>query len=595
MGVALSVLLICVSAASHADTAHLLTPANGSQVPGYPPVQFSWTSVSGALGYTLWVGTKPETYDVLYLGTQSTSTSALMPPGITLYVTLWTHLSSGYYHEDDTFSTTPTAYLTSPANGATGVNPTAQTFTWTTVPNVIWYELRIGTSPGASDVYNSWNVTVTTLNLNLNLQPNFTYYARLFTDVGGAWTYTDSTFTTGIVTKAYLLTPANGATGVDPRVQTFTWNSVPNDIWYQLRIGTSPGASDVYNSWNVTITTLNLNLNLQSNFTYYARLFTDVGGAWTHTDSTFTTGTGIAHLLTPKNGSQVPGYPPVQFSWNSVSDALDYVMWVGSAPGKYDVLYDNNGNSTTTSAVMPPGQTLYVRLFTQKSSGWYYEDDSFSTTATAYLTSPANGATGVDPTLPVTFTWTSVPQFIWYTLWVGTTPGTHDVYDSYGVTTTTLTVNANWQSNFKYYVRLFTDVGGNWTYTDSTFTTGTGIARLQTPANGATNVSQFQQFTWNQIPDALMYALIVSPTGSGIWDMYGDDFEPTVSSRYVWGLLPNTYYYVSLCTEKASGWTCSDSTFTTGPAGALPESPEVLPGRAKFHFTSAADDLRTDG
>ena len=476
--IVLSVLLICVSAASYADTAHLLTPANGSQVPGYPAVQFSWTSVSGALDYVLWVGSAPGQYDVLYKNNGTlTSTSAPMPPGQTLYVRIWTQKSSGWYYEDDSFSTTATAYM---------------------------------------------------------------------------------------------ISPADGATGIDPRVQTFTWTSVPNVIWYQLYIGTTKGANNVYNSWGVTVTTLNLNLNLQSNFTYYARLFTDVGGKWSYTDSTFTTGTGIARIITPANNGIVAGYPAVQFTWNSVSDALDYVLWVGSAPGKYDVLYVNNGNSTSTSSPMGPGQTYYIRLWTQKSSGWSYVDSTFSTTPVAYMLTPANGATGIDPTLPITFTWTSVPQVIWYQIYIGTTKGANDVYNSWGVKTTTLTVNVNWRSNFTYYVRLFTDVGGQWRYSDSTFTTGTGIARLHSPANGATNVSQFQKFTWNSIPGALAYALIVSPTNYGTYDMYSDSWVPSVSSRYVWGLQPNTYYYASMCTQTASGWTCANSNFTTGPAGPLP-------------------------
>src|SRR5262249_36625962 len=76
---------------------------------------------------------------------------------------------------------------------------------------------------------------------------------------------------------------------------------------------------------------------------------------------------------------------------------------------------------------------------------------------------------------------------------------------------------------------------------------------------------------WNPVQGALMYALIVSPTGYGVWDMYGDDLAPSVSSRYVWGLLPNTYYYVDMCTEFTAGWHCSQSTFTTGPAESLPD------------------------
>jgi hypothetical protein len=98
-----------------------------------------------------------------------------------------------------------------------------------------------------------------------------------------------------------------------------------------------------------------------------------------------------------------------------------------------------------------------------------------------------------------------------------------------------------------------------------------GIARLNTPYDGATGVSQFQEFTWNPVPDALVYLLIISPTNYDTWDMYNESFVQSVSSRYVWGLLPNTYYYADLCTQKLSGWACSKSNFTTGPTDPLPD------------------------
>lgn len=101
--------------------------------------------------------------------------------------------------------------------------------------------------------------------------------------------------------------------------------------------------------------------------------------------------------------------------------------------------------------------------------------------------------------------------------------------------------------------------------------TDPGAAQLTTPADGATGVSQFEKFTWNQVPDASVYLLIISPTNYDTWDMYNESFVQSVSSRYVWGLLPDTYYYAELCAQKVSGWVCSTSNFTTGSAGPPPE------------------------
>jgi hypothetical protein len=101
--------------------------------------------------------------------------------------------------------------------------------------------------------------------------------------------------------------------------------------------------------------------------------------------------------------------------------------------------------------------------------------------------------------------------------------------------------------------------------------TDPGIPYLTMPVDGAAGVSQFQKFTWNQVPDAMVYLLIISPTDYGVWDMYNESFAQSVSSRYVWGLLSNTYYYAELCAQKASGWVCSRSNFTTGPTQSFPD------------------------
>src|SRR5262249_30990455 len=111
-----------IAAQATTNTAHLLTPANGAQVLGYPTVQFAWTSVPGVTTYVLWVGSSPATHDVLYRNTTSTSVAAAIPPGASYYARIWAQVGAAWYYEDSTFSTTPTAYLLSPSHGQTGID-----------------------------------------------------------------------------------------------------------------------------------------------------------------------------------------------------------------------------------------------------------------------------------------------------------------------------------------------------------------------------------------------------------------------------------------------------------------------------------------
>ena len=115
----------------------------------------------------------------------------------------------------------------------------------------------------------------------------------------------------------------------------------------------------------------------------------------------------------------------------------------------------------------------YVRLWTELSGVWTnnYVDSTFTTgPVISQLTRPANGATNVSHSLPVQFTWTSVSAVQAYNLYVGTSLGANNVVSS-GPTLLT-----SWQAPMhpttKYYVRIWTEVGGYWYFNDTTFTTG---------------------------------------------------------------------------------------------------------------------------
>ncbi len=81
------------------------------------------------------------------------------------------------------------------------------------------------------------------------------------------------------------------------------------------------------------------------------------------------------------------------FTWNASPDATEYVIYVGSSAGSYNLGYKNNGLSTSvTLAGMPTnGSTVYVRLYTHLSIGWYNFDYTYKAvtigTGTPILTS----------------------------------------------------------------------------------------------------------------------------------------------------------------------------------------------------------------
>lgn len=280
------------------------------------------------------------------------------------------------------------ATIASPANGATNVDPAAG-FSWNSVSDAQAYYLYVGSAEGLNDVYNSGSLspTVTSISRVPGLQPNTTYFIRLWTEINGVWgktDYVDSSFTTGFGTLAHLTQPANGAVNVS-LTAPITWNSVPNAQGYYLYIGTSVGAKDVWSYYTVQGTSV-VPQNLANGRLYYARIWTEENNAWYYVDSTFSTSNGsggstMAYLTAPLPGAT--NVDPYQaFAWNPVSGAQAYYIYVGSSPGATDIF--NSGplipsNTSWIPAGLLGGQTYYIKFWTELNNTWYANSSSFST------------------------------------------------------------------------------------------------------------------------------------------------------------------------------------------------------------------------
>src|SRR5204862_186454 len=112
--------------------------------------------------------------------------------------------------------------------------------------------------------------------------------------------------------------------------------------------------------------------------------------------------------------------------WTTVADAQAYELYLGSTLGAKDLVDTGQLQQTSYLATsVPGGQTVFARLWTEVGGVWRFSDSSFKTAATvATLTSPVNGATNVDMTLPMQ--WTTVLNAQAYYLYVGTTLGTNN-------------------------------------------------------------------------------------------------------------------------------------------------------------------------
>ncbi len=431
------------------------------------------------------------------------SVSGGVPPGGGIFNAAFTLTSPG-----------STLSLLLPNNAALLPYPTVN---WDAVAGAQSYTVWAGGAGatagyGAENVYYSWQTSPTVTSLTLPLVPMPSTGAfTLFDEVNGTWNYTSaqwvpaSTNLLGTSTSdpAYqgsagwesLIYPLNGATNVDP-YKAFTWQGGNNTNGSTLVVGTSPGASNVFNSGTIQDTetipaalsggTLQV-AGLQPNTAYYARL-TGPAGSNTPTDVSFTTGVGRAHLIYPADyAQQINTTSPATFTCNSVQGALQYVLWLGSTPGGNDVSVGWPGLSTSSTIQLYPNHIYYARMWTQEAAGtWEYADSRFSTYTTnvAFVSFPANGElhATVSPqqsppgsaTSAVNIGWQTVSGATGYTLWVGTSPGAYNATNTYAYSVTgnvAVATAALPAQNATYYVRLWTQKGSNWYFTDSVVST----------------------------------------------------------------------------------------------------------------------------
>src|SRR5262249_16780547 len=162
------------------------------------------------------------------------------------------------------------------------------------------------------------------------------------------------------------------------------------------------------------------------------------------------------------------------------------------------------------------------------------------------------------------FNWSTIPDALTYVLWLGTSPGATDIYNSGETQLTALHVTV--PANGAIYARLWTQKASGWTYVEKTFVTGDPYAHLTYPADGQTDVNPVSKFTWTAGASVAGYYLKVG-TAPGLVDVFDSSvLPPPGTDAFVGGLAPNTKYYAQLWTYRYGVWSKQDTSFTTAPA-----------------------------
>ena len=455
------------------------SPANGAVGADLSqPIQ--WVAVPNAQSYYLYVGTSLGAKDLTNSGEIHTTSyqPVNLPTGQLLYARIWTKYGGSWWYHDSTFTAATSvgvATITYPVNGAQSANP-EQPIQWTPITNAQAYYLYVGTTAGARDLINTGETQQTSYPA-INLPAYQTLYARLWTKYGGVWRYTDSTFSF-VAAPPTLTYPANGASGID-QLQPATWTSVANAQGYYLYIGSTPGAKDLLDSYQLAVTSVALP-RLPAGPNLYARVFALVAGHWVYRDSTFTASPISAQFTYPLDGAiGVDGTQP--FRWTPPANTQSRRLLVGTSPGIGN-LFDSGEIAVDSVTVpgVPTTGTLYARALVKVGGVWRHTDIAFTCLPLVVppaMTDPVNGNLFFDTMRP--FVWSSSPLARGYRLTIGTAPGRSDLHDSGEISVTRRFV-PSLPAGTLLYGRLQTRLNGTWQASDFTF-------RVQANTSSASN------------------------------------------------------------------------------------------------------------
>jgi hypothetical protein len=392
-----------------------------------------------------------------------------------------------------------------------------------------------------------------------------------------------------------FLYPLDGQQNVNT-TKPFQWSSPPGALRYRLYVGSTPGANDLADSYEISETSFRVPA-LPVNRTLYARIWTNMrANGWVSQDVSFTAAPGPASFVYPLNGQQdVNTSRPIQ--WSSAPGALAYRLYVGTALGGND-LADSYETPHTSFAVptLPVGKTIHARLWTNTGYGWLSNDIAFAAAASPVtFIYPATRSIGIVASIP--FHWSPAAQVgaaaAYYDLTIGSSPGTNDLFDSGKVQQTTYQVPANALPQGKtLYARVTAHLGnGQVLPTDTVFETAGGalpLARMIYPTDGNTNVDVSIPFLWTASDLAQAYQLRIFRGGSQLRDS-GEIQVPLYFAED----LPLGTYTAQNSTKIGGSWYSSSFGFSVTHTGAV-ASTEIATALWAVDFVRHMADLNNN-
>lgn len=395
----------------------LLLPVDGASL--ISPVLFSWSGVTGATEYELWID------NALQAVTGTTSLSRPLPSGtfswfvVARFANGCDPLASAprtvTVQESGNCSINTAPQLRSPSNGSTVGSPT--TFIWTASAQAIGYRVWIEANGTAAQ--DAGTTTGTSLSVALPPGAIVAYVDALFS---GCPPVRSAPVQLTVPkpnpcadrTTAQPLSPANGAV-VNTSAVEFTWTEAAGAdgyrVWYSL-----DGAAPAVLGSTTSDTSLKAAIG-RGTVAWYVETLHDGCASTESQTSSFLIPTRNEcsqqkpETLTPANNTSVNN-ATVQFAWSGVPNAVSYELWAAVDNGSSVLLGKTQGTSLIRT--VPAGKIdWFVRAIvdrcgardSQKSRFTFTAPDACRDNDRPLLVSPLGGAS---VSAPVRFDWNNV-------------------------------------------------------------------------------------------------------------------------------------------------------------------------------------------
>jgi len=574
--------------------ASMASPTPGTVLTG-STVTFSWLPGTGATSYWLEVGASAGQSNLFGQSTGLTtnqSVSSLPILGAPVYVRLWTQFTDGSWQSSDYtyIASNARAVMTSPAPGSV-LNGSTVTFSWTPGTSATSYWLEAGTSVGQGNLFSQ--STGLTPNQSVSGLPILggPVYVRLWTQFAdGSWQSNDYTYTAPNA-KAAMTSPAPGSVLSGSSV-TFNWNAAGGASQYWLEIGTAAGAGNLFEQ-SVGLATSQIVSGLpNAGGAIYVRLWSQVSGNWLYNDYTYAAFNARATMTSPAPGAVLSG-SSVTFTWSAGTGATAYWLEVGTGVGQSNLFGQSTGLATSQIVTGLPvlGGIVYARLWTQLSGNWVYNDYIYTAfNAKAVMTSPVPGSALI--TTSVTFTWLAGTGAASYWLEVGTSLGASDLFGQSVGVANSKAVNGIPLGN-PIYVRLWTQLGVAWFFTDYTYSAVNPIAAIASPAPGSLLTESLVPFTWTAVPGASEYWLDIgsAPNDNNLFFSKSAGTSTHLDALISMNGAP---FYVRLWTMFGGVWRYADYTYQRRPPNYVTVTFDGAGSNGSAYTTSSTSGYSVD-